>query len=669
VREDDDGDPLVQRRGEHGRVQALVDVGGHLPHGHAAGLGHPGHDVAVGGEVVGGAHQDVAPGPCLGAGDQQLVQVDRRRVAHQHLTRLRPEDAPGQHVAHPGRLADPRRPRADQTLAPLLLDHPGERGGRVPGQPPERVAVEVEQPVGAVVPGAGEARPEAGERVGLVEGLGSTAGQVHGVLSSPCWSSFPSVTRLHDLTALEQAAAVRDGQVSPTELVEHALARIAVLDGRLGAFVTVTPERALAAARRAETALRRGGDLPPLLGVPTAIKDLNNTAGVRTTFGSAVMADSVPTVDDAVVTRLAAAGTISVGKSSTPEFGYPCYTDNDLVGPARCPWDLTRHAGGSSGGAAVAVAAGLVPFAQGSDGGGSIRIPAGINGLFGLKPTRGRVSNAPYGAEVTGFGTNGPLTRSVRDAAAMLDAMAGPVLGDPWWAPPLPPGESFLAAADRLPGRLRIGRFLESAMPGVGLEPEVATAFEDASLLLESLGHAVEDVPAGLLGPEVLPSFERVWALSGTTLPVPPERLGELRPLTRELRARGMAMSAQAAMESLLALRLFARRFLSATAAFDVLLTPVCTMTPRPLDWFDTDGDGAEDFERQKRYAAFTALYNVTGQPAVSVPLHWTADGLPVGTMLVGRPADEATLLTLSAQLESARPWAQRHPAVWEDDT
>jgi amidase len=474
-------------------------------------------------------------------------------------------------------------------------------------------------------------------------------------------------TRLHDLTALEQAAAVRAREVSPTELVKHALARIDARDAGLGAFLTVTPERALAAAARAEESVLQGEDLPPLLGVPTAIKDLNNTAGVRTTFGSRVMADFVPTVDDAVVTKLAAAGTISLGKTNTPEFGFPCYTDNDLAGPARSPWDPTRLAGGSSGGAAVAVASGMVAFAQGSDGGGSIRIPAGINGLFGIKPTRGRVSNAPYGGDVTGLGTNGPIARTVRDAAAMLDAMSGPVVGDPAWAPPLPPGESFLGYADRPPGRLRIGRYLETAMPGTELEPEVATAFEDASRLLESLGHEVDDVRPGLIGPEVLPAFERVWALSGATLPVPPERAGELRPLTRELRARGLALSAQEAMEGMLALRLFSRGFLQATARYDVLLAPVCTMTPRPLGWFDFDGDGAADFERQKRYAAFTALYNVTGQPAVSVPLYWTADGLPIGTMLVGRPAEEATLIALSAQVEEARPWLNRHPSGWED--
>ncbi|WP_245159057.1 amidase [Blastococcus sp. TF02A_35] len=473
------------------------------------------------------------------------------------------------------------------------------------------------------------------------------------------------MTQLHDLTALEQAAAVAAKEVSPTELVEHALARIEAHDAGLGAFLTVTPEQARARAAEAEARVRAGGELPPLLGVPTAVKDLNNTAGVRTTFGSAALADFVPQVDDAVVTRLAAAGTISVGKTNTPEFGFPCYTDNDLVGPARCPWDTSRLAGGSSGGAGVAVAAGFVPFAQGSDGGGSIRIPASINGLYGIKPTRGRVSNAPYGSEVTGLGTSGPLARTVRDAAAMLDALAGPEIGDPFWAPPLPPGETFLGCADRDPGRLRVGRYTESAMPGVELEPEVAAAFDDAGRLLEQLGHDVEDVPHGLLDPAVLPSFERVWALSATTLPVPPGREDRLQPLTRWMRDRGLALSARDAMEAMFALRVFSRQFIRATAGYDVLLAPVLTMTPRPVGWFTEDGEGGPDFERQKRYAAFTALFNVTGQPAVSVPLHWTEGGLPVGTMLVGRPADEATLISLSAQLESARPWAGRRPAVW----
>ncbi|WP_222270422.1 amidase [Modestobacter marinus] len=470
-------------------------------------------------------------------------------------------------------------------------------------------------------------------------------------------------TQLHDLTALEQAAAVRAREVSPTELVEHSLARIEARDAELGAFLTVTPERARAAAAAADRAVLAGGELPALFGVPTAIKDLNNTAGVRTTFGSAVLAQFVPQVDDVVVTKLAAAGTISVGKTNTPEFGFPCYTDNDLVGPARCPWDPSLLAGGSSGGAAVAVAAGLVPFAQGSDGGGSIRIPAGINGLFGIKTSRGRISNGPLGSEVTGLGVQGPLARTVRDAAAMLDAMAGPVPGDPYWAPPPPAGETFLGYADRLPGRLRIGRYLESGMPGVELDPEVRAAFEDASALLVDLGHEVEDLPTPPLTEGVFPAFETAWALSTTTLPIAADQVPRLRPLTRFLRDRGLALRAKDAMEAMFTLRVFARRFIQATSRYDVLLAPLCTLLPRPVGWFSADG--AEDFEQQKRYAAFPAVYNVTGQPAVSVPLWWTASGLPIGTMLVGRPADEATLISLSGQLEEARPWADRHPALW----
>jgi amidase len=247
----------------------------------------------------------------------------------------------------------------------------------------------------------------------------------------------------------------------------------------------------------------------------------------------------------------------------------------------------------------------------------------------------------------------------------MLDAMAGPVVGDHAWAPPLPAGETFLGWADRPPRRLRIGRTTESAIVDAALEPEVAAALDDTARLLEELGHDVEDVPSGLLGPEVLPNFERAWVLSGTTLPVSPDQEAQLCPLTRELRGRGLRLTAREAMEALFALRLFSRRYVQAVDRFDVLLAPVLTMTPRPLGWFTEDGEGAADFERQKRYAAFTALYNVTGQPAVSLPLSWSDDDLPIGSMLVGRPADEATLIALSAQLEEARPWAHRHPPGW----
>ena len=309
----------------------------------------------------------------------------------------------------------------------------------------------------------------------------------------------------------------------------------------------------------------------------------------------------------------------------------------------------------------------MVPFAQGSDGGGSIRIPASINGLFGIKPTRGRISNAPFGGDVTGLGTNGPLARTVRDAAAMLDAMAGPVLGDPAWAPPLPPGETFLGC-----GRPRRRAGCGSAATSSrrcrtsSSSRRSRRRSRTPSRLLEDLGHDVEDVPGrAARARRCCRRSSGCGRCPARRCRCPPARVGELRPLTRELRARGLAMSAQAAMEAMIALRLFSRRFLQATAAYDVLLAPVSTMTPRPLGWFDADGDGAADFERQKRYAAFTALFNVTGQPAVSVPLHWTRGrAARRHACSSGRPADEATLLALSAQLEAARPWAHRHPAV-----
>ncbi len=353
------------------------------------------------------------------------------------------------------------------------------------------------------------------------------------------------MTELHDLTALDQAAAVRNGEVSPVELVDFYLGRIDRISATLGAFVTVTEDAARAQAKEAERAVTGAGDpaeLPPLHGVPVAIKDLNLTAGVRTTLGSLLYADFVPPVDDHVVTLLRRAGTISLGKTNTPEFGLPCYTENAVAPPARTPWDPDRSAGGSSGGAAAAVAAGLVPFAQGSDGGGSIRIPASVCGLFGIKVSRGRVSNGPLGGDVTGLSWNGPLARTVRDAAAMLDAMAVPMPGDPHWAPPLPAGESFLGHADREPGRLRVGRFIDPVVGAAEVHPDCRRAWEEASALLAELGHDVQDVPPPF-GVEAVPMFETVWAVATHGVPVDPARVDELQPLTRWLRVgrRGRA--------------------------------------------------------------------------------------------------------------------------------
>ncbi len=306
---------------------------------------------------------------------------------------------------------------------------------------------------------------------------------------------------LHDLSALDQAAAVRRRDVSPSELVEHYLDRIATWSDTVGAYVTVTAELAREQARQAERTLREADvdDLPPLLGVPIAIKDLTDVAGIRCTLGSAAFADRVPTADAHVVTLLRKAGTVILGKSNAAEFGAPCYTEPDVAPPARTPWDLSRSAGGSSGGAGAAVAAGLAPFAQGNDGGGSVRIPASVCGLVGLKVSRGRVSNGPVSGDVSGLAWHGPLTRTVRDAAAWLDATALPMPGDPHWAPPLPAGESFLAAVDREPRQLRIARYADPVIVDEAVDPSCLAVYDDTTKLLLELGHRVDDVsaPAG----------------------------------------------------------------------------------------------------------------------------------------------------------------------------
>lgn len=461
---------------------------------------------------------------------------------------------------------------------------------------------------------------------------------------------------LHDLTALEQGELVRRREVSPLELTDHYLERADRLDS-VGAFVTLTPARARA---------RAAGLVPPgespLFGVPTAIKDLNLTAGVRTTFGSAAFADFVPEISDGVTLSIEAAGMVSLGKTSTPEFGSPCYTEPAGRPPAVTPWDPTRMAGGSSGGAAAAVAAGLVPVAQGSDGGGSIRIPASCCGLVGLKPSRGRISGHPLYGDPVGLATSGSIARSVRDAAALLDVLAGRRPGDPYWAPA--PAESFLASCEREPGRLRIARFVEPIIAEVVVDPQCVAAWESASVLLESLGHEVVDI-AVPMSHDAVPVFETCWAVLTALSVVPPESEHLLRPLTRWLTARGNEVTAPEFGLAIGAMRRFAAATLTALAPYDAVLTPTLAAPPLPVGALRNDGDPLADFEAQKDFTPWTSAWNVTGMPAVSLPLHWTPEGLPVGVMLAARPAEEALLLALSAQIEAAAPWADRHPPGW----
>jgi amidase len=462
-----------------------------------------------------------------------------------------------------------------------------------------------------------------------------------------------SVGELVFAPALEQAELVRSRQVSPVELVTGYLERIDELDRKLNTFVTTCHEQALVEARRAEEAT---GDLPPFHGVPLPIKDLTETAGVRTTFSCKAFAQHVPPADVAVVRRLREAGFIVLGKTNTPEFGTIAVTESELNGPCRNPWNTELTPGGSSGGAAAAVAAGLAPAAHGSDGGGSIRIPASCCGLFGLKPARGRVSNAPYADGSVALGGSGPITRTVADAAALLDVMAGYEWGDPQWAPP--PERPFLDEVDSGPGRLRVA--LVTTPPiDVPVHPACARAAEEAAGLLVELGHEVDeaDTPAWTAD-EFLPLFLRIWQVGPAMYPVSDPEL--LEPHNRAFVEQATATSSVEYGRTVVRLQVFARPVVAFFADYDLLLTPTLAIPPLPVGSMFEDDDGPVG--ASLRFTPFTPIANLTGQPAVSLPLSVTDGGVPVGVQLIGRPADEATLLRISAQVERARPWAQRRP-------
>src|SRR6201985_1113602 len=281
------------------------------------------------------------------------------------------------------------------------------------------------------------------------------------------WSTIPTMAQIHELTMIELAAAIRAGELSPVAVTDHYLRRTAELNDQVGAFYTIPPECAADQAREAEKSVAAAddpADLPPLTGVPIPIKDLNMVAGVRQTLGSKAFEANVPDTDDYVAVNIKQAGAVITGKTATPEFGLPCYTETAVGPPARTPWDLSRSAGGSSGGAAAAVAAGLAPAAQGSDGGGSIRIPSRVCRPVGGQPSRGRISGGPIVPDLFGLAVNGPIARTVADAALLLDVMSGNHPGDMYTLPPLPDGETLLGHARREPAKLRIGRALVPAV-------------------------------------------------------------------------------------------------------------------------------------------------------------------------------------------------------------
>jgi amidase len=467
---------------------------------------------------------------------------------------------------------------------------------------------------------------------------------------------------IHDLTAVEQATAIKKGELSAPEVLEHYLDRIARLDGRVGAFVTLVPDRA-----RAESKAPPPGD-SPLRGVPIGIKDLSPTRGVRTAFGSAALSDSIPDADSHAVAAVKAAGMPIVGKTATSEFGAALYTETALGPPARNPWRLDLTPGGSSGGAAAAVAAGMLPVAHGSDGGGSVRIPAALCGLVGYKPSRGVVPMGPGTFGAFGLPVDGAIGRTVADVAALTVVLARPVGAQPYPSPLPDPSVLLDLDGPAVPaagqGPLRIGRFTRPLIADSDVDPACVAAVDSLAATLADLGHEIVEVEPPF-DPDVFDLFATVWSvLSGW--PLAPEAEELLTPLVRWLRARARATSALDLTAALSGLQARVEIATARLAGVDLTLCPTLAGTRASIGAFTAAGGPADDFAAQARFSPFCAPFNLLGAPAIALPVGETPDGLPVGAMLAGTPGADRLLLSVAAAVERARPWSHRHPAIWD---
>ena len=478
-----------------------------------------------------------------------------------------------------------------------------------------------------------------------------------------------TVTRVSDdvawLDATAQAELVRTEQVSPAELVADAITRIEKLNPQLNAVIHELFDLARATA---------AGALPdgPFRGVPFLLKDLGaELAGTPLREGMDFAGDYTSVVTQHLTQRYLNAGFVVCGKTNTPELGILPTSEPRRYGPSRNPWHTDHSTGGSSGGSAAAVASGMVPAAHANDGGGSIRIPASCCGLVGLKPTRGRNSLAPqYGDLMGGLVCEHVVTRSVRDSAAILDVTAGPVSGDPYWAPPRR-GPSFAAAAASAPPRLRIA-VMTASPSGSDVHADCVAAARAASTLCESLGHEVDGAALDVGGDAFLANFVNAWAAGNAWAIADWEkRLGrvvaeeDVEPLSWALIQLGRSLSSAQYLVAVQNLQKLTRQIASYFEGIDVLLTPTLGEPPAPLGTFDSPpGEPLAGLFRAAAYVPFTPPFNVTGQPAISLPLHWNEAGLPIGVQFVGRLGDEETLLSLAGQLEQAVPWAGRRPPV-----
>jgi amidase len=465
-----------------------------------------------------------------------------------------------------------------------------------------------------------------------------------------------------DLPATEQAAAIDRGEVTSRELTEATLLRAERAQETLGPFAHLDAERAIDAARAHDAGDAAGG---ALAGVPYAVKDLALAcAGMPFTCGSRLFGDFVPDVDSAAAARPKAAGMPVIGTTRSCEFGLLPITEPVRFGPVRNPWNSDHTPGGSSGGAAAAVASGVLSVASASDAGGSIRIPAACCGLVGLKPSRGRVSLAPFMGDHA-FACEGVLTRTVADTATMLDVLAGPDLGDATWAPP--PDRPF-SEIDRSGGPLRIGMVLEPAF-----DVEVDERHREAAMRigerLSDLGHEVEQTEAFWADPTLAELFGTAWmagaaGFAGWAAQVSGLKPGPdtLEPITLAFAQRASEMPAPALGGILTALQAYARAVVAASAGWDALLSPTLAQRPLPIGAFDEITDADEAIARCIAFTPFTPVANITGQPAISVPAGIADDGMPIGAMLTGPPLGEATLLRLAAELEEVEGWAESRP-------
>jgi amidase len=466
------------------------------------------------------------------------------------------------------------------------------------------------------------------------------------------------------LDATAQADLVRRGEASPRELVEAAIARIEAVNPKLDAVIRT---RFDAARQEAESDLPDG----PFRGVPILFKDLGCTVeGEVTAFGLGPLRDLSIPVTSYLAQQFRSAGFIALGRTNVPELGTTVTTEPRSFPPARNPWDPGHSTGGSSGGSAAAVASGMVAVAHANDGGGSIRIPASECGLVGLKPTRGRVSQGPITGEAwAGSTIDGSVTRTVRDAAGVLDVISAPMPGDPYWAPPLPRPLVQEVGAD--PGRLRIGFLEHTGLPGYLDDPQCRAAVAGAASLLESLGHHVEQsAPAAMLEPEIAQHFNTIIAAdTEATMQAFEMLLGrpigddEIEQRNAAYRRAGRQLSAAAYLQSRAWIGMWARRMADWWSSHDLLLTPTLGAPPPELGWFTAEGP-EEEANRIASFIPYTPQFNMTGQPAVSLPLHWTPGGLPVGVQLVAAYGREDLLVRIASQLEQAAPWSQRHPVV-----